>query len=76
MKKKIQILKFILPVFILLATLEVNAQKIKTSSDSLYDIAKDCIDVPMLSRTHGQAASPTFLGKELLVFYEKLFYLP
>lgn len=41
MKKKIQILKFILPVFILLATLEVNAQRIKTSSDSLYDIAKD-----------------------------------
>ena len=28
--------------------------------------------VPMLSRTHGQPASPTFLGKEFLVFYERL----
>ncbi len=30
------------------------------------------ITVPMLSRTHGQAASPTLLGKELLVFTERL----
>lgn len=29
-------------------------------------------DVPMLSRTHGQPASPTLLGKELLVFAERL----
>ncbi len=29
-------------------------------------------DVPMLSRTHGQAASPTLLGKEFLVFSERL----
>lgn len=30
------------------------------------------IALPMLSRTHGQPASPTLLGKELLVFYERL----
>ncbi|NEN22890.1 adenylosuccinate lyase [Cryomorpha ignava] len=29
-------------------------------------------DVPMLARTHGQPASPTRLGKEMLVFYERL----
>ena len=29
-------------------------------------------DLPMLSRTHGQPATPTTLGKELLVFYERL----
>jgi adenylosuccinate lyase len=29
-------------------------------------------DVAMLSRTHGQAASPTRLGKELMVFVERL----
>jgi len=29
-------------------------------------------DVPMLARTHGQAASPTTVGKELLVFVERL----
>lgn len=29
-------------------------------------------DVPMLARTHGQPASPTRLGKELMVFAERL----
>jgi adenylosuccinate lyase len=29
-------------------------------------------DIPMLARTHGQPASPTRLGKELLVFTERL----
>ena len=29
-------------------------------------------DIPMLARTHGQAASPTRLGKELKVFRERL----
>jgi adenylosuccinate lyase len=29
-------------------------------------------DVPMLARTHGQPASPTMLGKELMVFVERL----
>ena len=27
---------------------------------------------PLLSHTHGQPASPTFVGKELLVFYERM----
>nr|MBP7103164.1 adenylosuccinate lyase [Bacteroidales bacterium] len=29
-------------------------------------------DIPMLARTHGQAASPTLLGKEIYVFVERL----
>jgi len=29
-------------------------------------------DTPMLSRTHGQAASPTTLGKEFMVFIERI----
>ncbi|MHB1922844.1 MAG: adenylosuccinate lyase, partial [Chitinophagaceae bacterium] len=29
-------------------------------------------DIPMLARTHGQPASPTKLGKEILVFVERL----
>ena len=33
--------------------------------DSLTDIAKIEADTPMLSRTHGQTASPTTLGKEM-----------
>ena len=38
----------------------------------LYDLAAQWKDVPMLARTHGQAASPTRLGKELMVFVERL----
>ena len=33
--------------------------------DALRDLAAPLTDVPMLSRTHGQAASPTTVGKEL-----------
>ncbi|MEO0442283.1 MAG: adenylosuccinate lyase [Pseudomonadota bacterium] len=32
--------------------------------DSMVDLSLSCSDVPMLSRTHGQAASPTTVGKE------------
>ncbi|WP_225860172.1 MULTISPECIES: adenylosuccinate lyase [Chitinophaga] len=30
------------------------------------------MEIPMLARTHGQPASPTILGKEILVFVERL----
>lgn len=33
--------------------------------DAVRTLAQDLADVPMLSRTHGQPASPTTLGKEL-----------
>lgn len=35
-------------------------------------LARDWKDVPMLARTHGQPASPTRLGKEIMVFIERL----
>jgi len=35
-------------------------------------LARDWTDTPMLARTHGQPASPTRLGKEILVFIERL----
>ncbi|HRD56840.1 MAG TPA: adenylosuccinate lyase [Ferruginibacter sp.] len=38
----------------------------------LYHLAQQWKAVPMLARTHGQPASPTKLGKELLVFVERL----
>ncbi|MBC7934601.1 MAG: adenylosuccinate lyase [Rhizobacter sp.] len=38
----------------------------------LYRLAAQWKDIPMLARTHGQAASPTRLGKELMVFVERL----
>jgi len=42
----------------IVAKLKVNAKKWK--------------DVAMLARTHGQAASPTKLGKEIMVFVERI----
>jgi len=38
----------------------------------LKDYAKVWKSVPMLARTHGQPASPTKLGKELMVFCERI----
>jgi adenylosuccinate lyase len=38
----------------------------------LQKMAKDWQGIPMLARTHGQPASPTTLGKELMVFVERL----
>lgn len=38
----------------------------------LKDLSMTWKDIPMLARTHGQAASPTRLGKEFLVFVERL----
>lgn len=35
-------------------------------------LAKEWKEVPMLARTHGQPASPTRLGKELMVFVERI----
>lgn len=35
-------------------------------------LTKTWKDIPMLARTHGQAASPTRLGKEIMVFVERL----
>jgi adenylosuccinate lyase len=38
----------------------------------LQQLANTWANVPMLARTHGQPASPTRLGKELLVFCERV----
>jgi len=38
----------------------------------LVEMSQNWESIPMLSRTHGQPASPTLLSKELLVFVERL----
>ena len=38
----------------------------------LNELASQWEDIPMLARTHGQPASPTRLGKEIMVFDERL----
>jgi adenylosuccinate lyase len=40
--------------------------------NSLESMAKDYSGIPMLAKTHGQPASPTSLGKEIMVFVERL----
>lgn len=39
---------------------------------TLMELAETWRDIPMLAKTHGQPASPTLLGKEILVFHERL----
>ena len=39
---------------------------------SLYELSVKYKDLPMLSRTHGQPATPTTFGKEMLVFVSRL----
>ncbi|MEO8854638.1 MAG: adenylosuccinate lyase [Ginsengibacter sp.] len=38
----------------------------------LHDLATEWKNIPMLARTHGQPASPTMLGKEIMVFVERI----
>lgn len=40
--------------------------------NKLNALAKEWKDIPMLAHTHGQPASPTRLGKELMVFIARL----
>ncbi len=44
---------------------EVLLQDIDAIVDKLAEQAREFADIPMLSRTHGQTASPTTMGKEL-----------
>jgi adenylosuccinate lyase len=45
---------------------------ISSLCESLNKMAKQWKHVSMLARTHGQPASPTSLGKEIMVFVERL----
>lgn len=44
----------------------INLQK------KLHELAGAWKNIPMLARTHGQPASPTTLGKEIMVFIERM----
>jgi adenylosuccinate lyase len=45
---------------------------IVTLQQAIHGLAIQWKDIPMLARTHGQPASPTMLGKEFMVFVERL----
>lgn len=51
---------------------EVYYPAMEKLTGKLKEMAAEWADVPMLAHTHGQPASPTRLGKEILVFTERL----
>lgn len=46
---------------------------IANTYNALHDLAKQWSKISMLARTHGQPASPTVLGKEIMVFAERIY---
>jgi len=46
--------------------------QIQSIITTLKSMAKEWDKLPLLARTHGQVASPTRLGKEMMVFVERL----
>ena len=50
----------------------VIVPEIEVAIAKLRDLAEEWREIPMLAHTHGQPASPTALGKELMVFVYRL----
>jgi len=61
-----------IPLIMVESTENVLLPKILELIDQIETAGKAWIHVPMLARTHGQAATPTRFGKEFLVFSERL----
>ncbi len=61
-----------IPLSLRHANIEVMFPKLNELIDKLKMLAKSWKNIPMLAHTHGQPASPTKLGKEVLVFVERL----
>lgn len=51
---------------------EVIVPAIKLLNKKIKELAKKYKDIPLLSFTHGQPATPTILGKEMAVFVNRL----
>jgi adenylosuccinate lyase len=51
---------------------EVIIPSIKNIHAHILKLAKEWKNIPLLSRTHGQAATPTTVGKEFAVFAERI----
>lgn len=60
------------PLSIREALSEVYVPQVEELIDQLRQFSDDWKDVPMLAKTHGQPASPTRLGKEIMVFVYRL----
>ncbi len=51
---------------------EVFIPLLQELEEKLLALATEWKNIPLLARTHGQPASPTRLGKEIYVFYERI----
>ena len=60
------------PLSVKEALAQVLIPQIEELIAQLRDYADEWADVPMLAKTHGQPASPTRLGKEVMVFVYRL----
>lgn len=54
------------------AVKDVYTPQLQNLIDKLQNCADEWMDVSMLAKTHGQPASPTRLGKEIMVFVSRL----
>lgn len=61
-----------LPLMIMEAQMNVLMPEYEKIVEKLSELSVKWKDQPMLAFTHGQPASPTTMGKELLVFVERL----
>ena len=61
-----------IPLSIKEALDDVYYPAVEQVRNKLEDFAREWSGVAMLARTHGQPASPTVLGKEFMVFVERL----
>lgn len=60
------------PLMMKEATKQVYLPLLEEVIGKLKSIAEEWKDIPLLARTHGQPASPTRMGKEIMVFVERL----
>lgn len=61
-----------MPMMMKDAHFDVILPEIENIANKLKELSEEWLNIPMLAHTHGQPASPTTLGKEIYVFYERL----
>ncbi|MBK7468941.1 MAG: adenylosuccinate lyase [Saprospiraceae bacterium] len=61
-----------IPLLMKDSTLQIILPKLEKLQQSIKELANKNKHLSMLSRTHGQAASPSTLGKEIAVFHERI----
>ncbi|MBP3483361.1 MAG: adenylosuccinate lyase [Alistipes sp.] len=61
-----------MPLMLKEALADIYIPAVEELQERLAALAEEWRGIPMLAHTHGQPASPTTLGKEILVFAERL----